>query len=181
MNNSRRGVTLIELVVIIVVLGLAIPVLLSNWANVAWRSIRSEGVTEAAFFSQELLEEIRSKRYDEATVFPWSASANFSLADPTENKNDRRTFDDIDDYVQATDPVITSPSPGYLRAAALEYVNLSSTGVWQACSLPNICSAAAVTDCASCNQCCYKRITVRVSRADRLIDNVTVSTIMAGY
>jgi type II secretory pathway pseudopilin PulG len=181
MKNSRSGVTLIELVVIIVVLGLAIPVLLTNWANVAWRSVRSEGMTESAFFAQELLEEMRSKRFDEQTIFPWTDPASFSSADPGENKNDRRTFDDIDDYVQAADPWVTVPIAGYMRSATVEYANLSSSGVWQQCPLPNTCSAAAVTDCASCDQCCYKRITVRVSRADRLIENVTMSTIMAGY
>jgi type II secretory pathway pseudopilin PulG len=59
----EKGLTLIEMVVIIVVIGIAIPVLMRMWSDVAIRSADSETVSDATFFAQELMEQIRSKKF----------------------------------------------------------------------------------------------------------------------
>jgi len=168
-----------EMVVIIVVMSLAIPVLMTMWSNVAWRSARSETMTDAVFYGQELMEEIKSKRFDEKIAFPWTNSSNLTT-DSGENSNNKATFDDIDDFVNATDPLVTAPAPNYIRSVNVSYVLLNSTNVWQPCSLPVTCSSPSVTDCSSCSQCCYKAITVITARTDNPLENVTLNTIISG-
>jgi len=172
---NNKGVNLIELVATLVVVGIAIPVLFSMWANISWRSVGSENVAEATSYARELMEEIRSKRFDENIASPWTSSLG---ADPGETRSDARTFDDLDDYVNATDPSITTPAAGYSRSASIEYVYLGNNNTWQACSLPWICVSS--NNCTSCNACCYKRITVNIRRNDEMPANLNLTTIVAG-
>lgn len=165
---TSKGLTIIELVVVIVVLGLAIPPLLTSWANIGWRSARSEALADATFYAQQLLEEIKSKRFDEKTVSPWTSSGNFGY-DTGENGNNKDTFNDVDDFVTAgaqscTDPLVTTPVTSYSRSVVADYVTLSGTS-W--------ISSASTTS--------YKRITVSVSRSDGLAKDVNLVTIVAAF
>ena len=174
---KERGINLIELVATLVVAGIAIPVLLTMWANISWRSVGSENVADATFFGRALMEEIKSKRFDEKTSSPWTSSSSLGI-DTGENRADATTFDDVDDYLNTTDSNITTPAAGYSRSANIEYVNLDGTNTWQACALPVNCGA--VSNCTACNECCYKRITVNIWRSDKMLGNITLSTIVAG-
>ncbi len=174
---KEKGVNLTELVAVLVVAGIAIPVLLTMWANISWRSIGSEGVADASFYAQELLEEIKAKKYDERSASPWTSPPNLG-PDPGENLNNASTFNDADDFINATDPRITAPSQGYVRSASIQYALLNSTGAWEAC--PAFASCVAPSACSNCNECCYKMITVKVSRGNEVIGNITMSAIMSG-
>lgn len=177
LHTTRKGITLIEMVVVIAVLGMAIPVLLSAWANVAWRAVRSEAVADAAFYGEELMEWAKSKRFDEKTTAPWTGSAAFGV-DAGESGANMNTFDDVDDFVNASDIRVTQSPGGFRRSAAVEYVYLNTApnpDAWISCGAVN---CGAVTDCAACAQCCYKRITVTVSHAANLISPVTLTTIV---
>lgn len=174
---TTKGITLIEMVVIIVVMGLAIPALMTMWANVAWKSSCSEALANAFFYAQELMEVIKSKRFDEKTIAPYTNSNNFGV-DTDENSNNNATFDDVDDFVGATDTWVTTPANKYSRFVNVSYVFLNSTNSWQLCSLPVNCTTA-VTDCSSCDQCCYKRIAVEVSHQGNLVNNLSLTTIVA--
>lgn len=185
---GKKGVTLIEMVSIIVVLGLSIPVLLTMWADVAWRSSRSEVIADAIFHAQQLMEEIKSKRFDRETSSPWTDSGSLGVdTGDGENAADKDTFDDVDDFLTVatevgqtvcTDPEVTTPATSYTRLVRVEYVYLDASSDWQVCATPIIC--AAETNCTNCNQCCYKRITVSVSRADNLVKDVSLLTIVGG-
>lgn len=176
---KTKGITLMEMVAIIVVIGLAIPTLMSMWATVSWQSVRTEGTAEATFYAQGLMEEIRSKRFDENSTAPWSSTLG---VDTGESSNNATTFDDIDDYRQTTDTRITSPAPAYNRSANIEYVYLNSTDAWVACGAVNCTAVGACPNCCTtCNQCCYKRITVNVRRTDNIPTNVTLETVVSGY
>lgn len=153
MTASSKGLTIIELVVVIVVLGLAIPPLLTMWANVAWRSAASELLADSTFYAQQLMEEIKSKNFDENQSPPWTSSASFG-PDGAENYPD---FDDVDDFNGRLD----SPASGFTRSVTIDYIRLSGSA-WQACGSVN---CAAVSTCANCNECCYKRVTVTVLRS----------------
>lgn len=170
-----KGITLIEMVSIIVILGLSIPVLLRVWSDVAWRSSRSEVITDATFYAQQLMEEIKSKRFDENSETPWTNSVNFG-PDTGEAANDADTFDDVDDFVGCTDARVTTPATGYTRSASVEYYRLNAN-TWEACGSVT-CSSA--TDCTNCNECCYKRIVVTVSRNDNLVKDVKLATLVSG-
>lgn len=165
-----------EMVVVIVILGIAIPILMRMWADVSWRSVHSEIIADGVFFAQSLLEEVKSKRFDEKTALPWSNAGTFASADAGENKNNKDTFDDVDDFVGATDPKVTTPASGYVCTVAVKYVRpLGNT--WQDCSV----SCDSSTDCAQCSACCYKNIRVSVSRPGTAATDISVETLMSAY
>lgn len=65
---SKKGFTLMEMLAVIVLMGAAIPPLLTMWADIAWRSGRTEAIADAQFYAQELMEEIKSKSFDERKI-----------------------------------------------------------------------------------------------------------------
>jgi type II secretory pathway pseudopilin PulG len=142
---SFKGITLIELVIAIVIVGIAIPVLVRNWADVTVRSVQSESMSDAAFYAQQMMEEIASKRFDERTEPEWTAANFFGArrADESDETN-RDRYDDIDDFANFTEPL----SRGFRSLVIVEYANLTGA-TWQAV-------ASGTTD--------FKRVTVRISR-----------------
>jgi type II secretory pathway pseudopilin PulG len=65
---SQSGITLIEMIAVIVVVGLAIPAILLMWQDLSFRSGRAEVIAQATFYAQELMEEIKSKRFGYFTL-----------------------------------------------------------------------------------------------------------------
>mgnify|MGYP001592900974 CR=1 FL=1 len=163
---QNKGITLIEMVVVIVLIALIVPGLLGLFRNVSWRAMRSEAMTQATFYAEQLMEEIKSKRFDANTISPWSSTSTFGTGDAV-------AYNDVDDFHNYSD----SPAPGYSRSVTVEYVWLN-VSVWEACGST---TCQAVSTCANCNECCYKRITITVSRSDNLVSNVNLITIVSGY
>jgi hypothetical protein len=168
------------MVVIIVVMGIAIPALLRTWADLSWRSTQGEGIADAATMCQQLLEEIRVKRYDERDTFPWTAGSSFGV-DTSETASDSSTYSDIDDYTGSTDPEVVSPRPYFNRTVYVRYMYPDASRTWRECPVSTACSASSQGDCTSCSQCCYKRVTVTVSNARMKIPDISLHTIVAGY
>ncbi|MEK6567534.1 MAG: hypothetical protein AABZ27_02190 [Candidatus Omnitrophota bacterium] len=168
--SRKSGLTLIEMVALIVLMGVAIPPLMTMWADTAWRSGKAESSADAGFYAQELMEEIKTKAYDEKKLDdsgpPWSSSL---VAEGESYPN----FNDVDDYNNYSD----APAPGYSRQAAVSYVWLNGAD-WTACGAG---SCAAIGDCSACDQCCYKRVTVSVSRNDNVVSNLSLTTIVSGH
>jgi len=165
MFRSAKGITLMELVAILVVAGVAIPVLM-----------RAEAIGDAAFYAQGLMEEVRSKRFDERDAAPWSSSLGIDAGESAVNAS---TFDDVDDFVNATDPRITAPAAGFRRGVAVAYVYRDANNTWQPCAPSPSC--AGVTDCSGCTQCCFKQVTVSVQREGADAGNISLATIVAGF
>ena len=175
---TSKGLTLLEIIIVIVVLGVAIPPLLNMWVDISWRSVRSEALADASFYAQELMEEIKSKRYDEKTAAPWTDTSNFGAAYDGENSGNRNTFDDADDFVNCTDATVINPSSGYSRSASVEYARLNTaSNTWEGCG-SQICQPSS--NCTACNECCYKRITISVSRPN-LTSDVNLVTIVSAH
>lgn len=160
------------MVALIVLMGVAIPPLMTMWADTAWRSGKAESSADAGFYAQELMEEIKTKAYDEKKLDdsgpPWSSSL---AADGESYPN----FDDVDDYNNYSD----APASGYARQATVAYIQLSGND-WIACGVGS-CAPQALTDCSTCDQCCYKRVTVSVSRNDNVVSNLSLTTIVSGH
>jgi hypothetical protein len=163
---KKKGLTLFEMVTIIVVMGLAIPVLLNMWADVARRSGRSESIAEAGFYAEELMEEVKSKRFDQNSTAPWSTTLG-------REGETYPNFNDVDDFNGYSD----NPATGYNRSCTVGYAVLNGT-TWQSCGAT---SCTVSTDCTQCTACCYKRIQVTVSRTDNLASDVSLVTIVAAY
>jgi prepilin-type N-terminal cleavage/methylation domain-containing protein len=157
-----RGITLIELVIAVVIVGIAVPVLVRNWADVTIRSVESETISDAAFYAEQLMEEIKSKRFDERTDPPWTAGNLFGAkrADESDEMNNRTRFDDVDDYDGFTEPLPRS----FVSLVSVQYANLTGT-TWQAV-------ASGTTD--------FKRVTVNISRKN-ILNAATLVTVIGRY
>jgi prepilin-type N-terminal cleavage/methylation domain-containing protein len=171
---AKRGMTFMELIAALVVAGIAIPALLTIWSTTSWQAVRSEGTQDAAIYAQGLMEEVASKQFDEQNESSWSTV----LGRDGENSANASTYNDVDDFINTTDPRITTPAPGYSRWVGVEYVYLNATNAWVACQPSPVCGD--VNNCSNCTECCYKRITVNVKK-NGLPVNVSLMTIVAGY
>ena len=158
---SNKGITLIELVIAVVIVGIAIPVLVRNWADVTIRSVQSETISDAAFYAEQLMEEIKSKRFDERTEPAWTAANFFGArrADESDETN-RSRYDDVDDYDGFTEALPRS----FVSLVSVQYANLTGT-TWQAI-------ASGTTD--------FKRVTVNISRKN-IPNAATLVTVIGRY
>jgi type II secretory pathway pseudopilin PulG len=178
--SNRKGLTLIEMVVMIAVMGIAIPALLRAWADLSWRSTQSEAIADGTVFAQQLLEEIRAKRFDQRDTFPWTGSVSFGV-DTGETAANSSTYTDIDDYAGSTDPAVRNPRGAFNRTVTVNYMYPDASRTWRVCPAATTCSAAVQGDCSSCDQCCYKRVTVTVSNPRARLPDISLNTMVAGY
>lgn len=102
-NKNIEGFTLIEIVIVIVVLGIAMLPLLMMYTNVVVKSTDSQAMRVSSALGQDLMEEILSKRYDENPEEPWTEKQDLGV-DGVENPADKTTFDDVDDFVDWAPP-----------------------------------------------------------------------------
>lgn len=176
MKRKRiSGMTLIEMVMTIVVLGIAIPALLRSFADVSWRSVRSETLADGMYYAQGLMEEIMSKKFDELSGASRTAPLMYESGESRSGIG-AQSFDDVDDYNGFTD----SPAPGYSRCVTVDYVTLSGTA-WEGTCSPASPTTCAAASCAVPNITDYKRIIVRVRRSDNLGGEVTLVAIKGAY
>jgi len=166
-NIFKKTLTLIELIVVIVILGLAIPVLMGLLTQANLNVLHSEFVGSANFYAEELMEEIILRRFDENESSPWSTSlgpdtSTLGIDGSTqENYTDHNNWDDVDDYNGYSDV----PHKGYTRSVSVEYEQLNGT-TWQAAS-------SVPTD--------YKKITVSVSKTSGNMPAVRLVALVGGY
>ena len=160
---------MIELIVIITVLGLSIPVLLTMWADVAWRSARWESLADANFYAQQLMEEIKSKEF----VDPDDAANTVLGPNGTESYPNYNDVDDFNGYSDIQDSK-------YSRCVTVDYVSLPSN-VWVGTCNPAQPVSCTVPVCAPANATDFKRIIIRVRRTDSIAQTVTLTTIVAKH
>jgi len=166
---ENRAFTYIEVLAAVVILGLALIPLLSQFYIGFQSNITAELVTQSIDLGADLMEEIKSRRFDENAFPAEPVSANALGTDAGENSTQRATFDDIDDYngwhenpPQAIDGTILTDFNSFTRSVAVDYVSLNGTN-WQHSS-----SATYL-----------KRIVVTVSHP--AIANRIIETIVAHY
>ena len=155
---SRRAVTLAELVFAIVILGIAVVTMMGALATVSRNAVSAEDTSRLSFFAESLMEDVMGKRFDQNANAPWSALGP-DIANG-ESAANSLTFNDVDDYVNCTDPTVVSPAPGFKRSVSVAYVSLSGSN-W-------------VVN-ANANHPNYKRIIVTANRT-----NSTVQVILTG-
>ena len=124
MRRYTKGITLIEMIIILAVLGLAIPTLMLMWQNLAYHAGRSEVIAQATFYAQGLMEEIKSKDFEDPDQSP-----DFG---PESGEGGRSDYDDVDDFVDYSD----NPPTGYTRTVTVVYLDptISDGGTWQVLS-----------------------------------------------
>lgn len=99
MNRRRQtsGHTFVELVLAIAVLGLAIPAFLSLFSEVTVSGTQGEMLPTTTALATELLEEIRSRRFDELSEKNGQGNWSPTLG-PEGGEAGKAGFDDVDDF-----------------------------------------------------------------------------------
>lgn len=132
---SPKGFILIEASMAYIVLSLALLTLLPVFVLSIRASQRSRQVSTAMHLSQELLEEVRLRRWDQMTPSPPESIATGSAlgVDGGEAPLDKRTFNDVDDFNAWSEspPLgpLMNPLPaelaGFTRSVSVQYLTMS--------------------------------------------------------
>ncbi|GAA0850964.1 hypothetical protein GCM10009113_33570 [Marinobacter szutsaonensis] len=98
--KRQSGVTLVELIITIVVLGVAIAGVVGAFAVISGRSADPLDQTRAVTLSQLYMDEILTRYYDESTPVGGGkvASGDVDCATAGPDGETRSAFDDADDY-----------------------------------------------------------------------------------
>lgn len=133
----RPGFILMEAVVTFLILSVAIVALIPLFSMAIKSNRKSEQTLVAVHLAQELMEEIKLRKWDQGTPsrMPGLIAAPGRLGvEAFEDKADKATFDDIDDFDGWTedppkDPIMRPLSDfnGYQRTAAVKYVGADFT------------------------------------------------------
>ncbi|MBU1043033.1 MAG: hypothetical protein KJ915_01390 [Candidatus Omnitrophica bacterium] len=165
----QAGFSYIEVLMAVMILALALIPLLSQFYIGFQGNINAELVTQATDLADDLMEEIKSRRFDE-NEFP-DEPVNLSSFGPDfgENANNRATFDDIDDYnnwskhpPESLDQLVLTDFKNFTRSVSVKYVRVNNNS-WVISSSPTY----------------YKSITVRVTHPK--LNDKTIETIVSDY
>jgi MSHA pilin protein MshD len=119
---GRSGFTIIELIIVIAVLGIAIPPLLSSISETLESNIKVRTTQTASILGRGLMEEILSKQYDLSTSSPWSNPLGAGVGET------RATYNDVDDFDGFSENPI-SGFTGYSSSVSVYYVDPDTTGL----------------------------------------------------
>ena len=152
-----RGFVLVEVTIAYVLLTVALVALLPVFIMAIRAGKKTEQLQAATYLSQELLEEVRMRKWDEKTTSTTRLHIDNPSAtlgpDAGETSTDKTTFDDIDDFngwteTPARDPLnVALPDfTAFSRSVTVTYVDSS------------LAAAGGTSD--------YKRVTV-CSKTDK--------------
>lgn len=158
--HNESGVSLIELILIIIILGIGISMLVSVMATGTKESHTPEMVARGVFLAQDLLEEIKSKDFEEPSGPPGSFGTEEAI---------RKDYDDVDDYdgwgpVSPPEDLNGNPMnqfSGFSRSATVCNVDEGDL---------DTCVADGSTD--------YKKITVTLASSET---SITLESIRTNY
>ncbi len=178
---TERGFTLIEIIMIIVIVSIAIPSLLIMVGQEAKFGVESELRVTAANVGQALMEEIKTKKWDQNSPIP-PGTASTTLGPES------ATYDDVDDYndlvpaslgtTPCTD-TFTVSGIAFTRAVDVCYV---SSGALNTCVDTAPVAGSCNRTIAAGSQTDYKKITVTVTApATNWGSDVVLTTVMTNY
>ena len=151
----------------IVILSISIPALVKLFAETAISSGKSAILPTANELGIELMEEIKSRKFDELSQRDGSGNWSTSLGiDAGENASNKTTFDDVDDFSGWTQNFGAS-YPGYSATVSISYVvsNDLNTKLTIPSTVPNNWTPS------------YKLVQVTISNS-ALPSNITLSTVV---
>lgn len=121
-NASMRpgraaGVTLVELVLAIVILGLVVPILLALGSSVAFRFYQAEVRARAAQLAHRLESTVISRRFDELLQ---KSGGSWSATLGPESGEISASYDDVDDF-HGFSETLTGGLAGYTLSVSVTY------------------------------------------------------------
>ena len=167
-HPRQGGLTLIELVITIVVLGIALSALVSALTTGIGRSAQPMWESKALELSQAYLDEILAKKFDDGT--PLGGGQVALVASPCTQSNEgqaRAMFDDVDDYHGVVDAPPTLSDSGISMARYGNYrveISVVCAGTELGSSNGSLLSAVSLA----------KRITVSVGVPSGEVRSVSV-------
>lgn len=166
-TSGERGFTLLETVMSMMLLSFALLSLIKVFSDISFVSVKPEFRNIQTMLAQELMEEIRSKRFDELTAE--DANENWSSVlgvNTGETSGTKATFDDVDDYNGFSES-LSSPYVGFSRSVTVSYVAGSDldTGL----TIPSPITTDWTPD--------FKKIRVTVSNS--AMPSLTVDTVIS--
>ena len=164
--RNKNGFTLLELILVIVVLAVGLTGTLIAFTQGTQNSAYSQNMAVATVLAQDLMEEIRSKCWDETAVaaapaLPCSGPVAPSLPPLGPDGETRATYDDVDDFNALS--IAPNTPPRNSQGAAMATYNIFTQKA-EVCYVDpnagvnglNICLAGAATSN-------YKKIVVTIS------------------
>jgi len=172
--TSKKGFSLIEIIMIIVVVSIAIPALLILVGGEAQRGIEPELRITATNVAQQLMDEIMTKCWDETATTAANCSgtvAYTNLGIDDETLGVLSTYDDMDDYAAVGGvPAVTVGGVSYSRSVQVCYVPDTAL---------NSISPCVILGSTGTN---YKRIAVTVTApGTNWGSSVVLTTVMTNY
>lgn len=150
---DKKGFTLIEVVMVIVLLAIVVPGIMLYFTQGVKDSAYSQRRNIAVFLAEALMEEIQSKRWDETASINLTCS-NASAVLGADAGETRINFDDIDDFNAVVGVFPPQNSQGASLGSA--YQGFSQTiQIWYV--------NAGSLDAPVAGSTCYKRISVRIT------------------
>jgi prepilin-type N-terminal cleavage/methylation domain-containing protein len=119
--RSDRGYTLLEVVLAVVLMAILFPPLIQWLGGMAVTGAKVDRLPTAVQLGSELLEEIKSRKFDELSAKvsgSWSTVLGPDAGESSTNKND---FDDVDDF-NGWAQNFASPYTGYSATVTMSYV-----------------------------------------------------------
>lgn len=107
---AEKGFSLVEVIITIVIIGIALVAAISGWGTIARHSADVMWQTKVSYLGQAYLEEILSRRFDENTPVGGGSCSPACSDENTEfgvtggapfvskDGESRENFDDVDDY-----------------------------------------------------------------------------------
>jgi len=167
--SNKKGFTLIEVVMIIVILGIIMPGIMLYFITGVKDSAIPQKRTTAIFLAEALMEEIKSKGWDEVTTIDATCSnATLPLAAEEATRN---LYDDVDDF----NGVVGVSPPQNSQGASL---GTAYQGFSQTVAVYYVNPGALDTDAGT--RTCYKRIQVDITDTTSNEKTILVS-LMTSY
>ena len=129
-KKGASGFSLIELVISIVIIGIALSALSSSLFSAVGRNADPLSQAKATHLSQAYLDEILAMRYQEDSPFGGGSIGTCTEDGPEAGETSRNLYDDVDDYNGLTesakflDATTTSNYSGYNIVIRVQCVNL---------------------------------------------------------
>ncbi len=173
--RKKNGFTLLELILVIVVLAVGLTGTLLAFTQGTQNSSYSQNTAVATVLAQDLMEEIRSKCWDQtATPPPCGVPTGYSAIGP-DGVETRATYNDVDDFNALSVTGNTPPqnSQGAAMPAAYAIFTQKASACYVAKTDLNKCLIAPATSD-------YKKITVTISWGAQG-DQVQLTTIATNH
>ena len=170
-RSTQKGFTLIEVIMVIVLLGIMLPGIMMYFIQGVKDSADSQRRTTAIFLAEGLMEEIRSKRWDEVAVI--NANCNNATLPLAAEEATRDFYDDIDDFNAVVNVTPPQNSQGASLGAAYQ-------GFSQTVSVMYVGPPPASLDIDAAARTCYKRIRVDITDTGTT-ETISLVSLMTSY